>query len=345
MFTYYRIPDPTVSFRIVADQHIRALRRKGHVVLERSLWFTEESLNDIERDENSTALVHTLFYFANWINVDFDQIIKVLRQRHRSVYGFEVGDTDSISDRFVQWANHPGIEGIMLPSQFSIDSFRNSGVTAPLHKVPHGIQVEAADGTFDYLKQDSRPNILFFTGMQNHRKGLDLLMKVSSSFPGCNFIIKANPKNARLRFSSRKKNLTIVDEWLSSGALASLYQNCDVFLALHRGGAFELHCLEALAYGVPVLAPNHGAVLDYLNGQNATLISGRHERRFFATKNDHPGRNFRCDVKDVVSKLKTVLLNLDEFKPRSRAEGEKIRRDYSWDRIADLIVESTTSGR
>lgn len=342
MFTYYRLPDRKTSFRIVADRQIFALRRKGHTVIERDLRFTKDSLDNPSRDQSSIALVHPLFYFVNWSGVSFDQVMTVLQQRHDLVYGFEVGDTDAISDRFVQWANHPAIKGIMLPSQFSMDAFRNSGVTASLKKIPHGVDMEASDNTFDYLQERPGPKILFFAGADDRRKGLNLLLKISPDFPDCTFVIKISQHGGQVRFRSNNKNLMPIRDWLSPAALASLYSNCDVFLALHRGGAFELHCLEALAYGLPVLAPNYGAVLDYLTEQNATLIEGHLERRFFRARNDHSGLEFRCDVRDAIDKLKTVLLELDEHKHRSRTEGEKIRQQYTWDRIADLIIDYTT---
>jgi hypothetical protein len=225
MFAYYRIPDRRISFRLIADRHILALRRKGHIVLERDLWFTGDSLRDVTRHENSIALVHPLFYYANWFGVSLNQIMEVLQQRHRSVYGFEVGDTNAISGRFVQWANHPGIEGIMLPSQFSVDSFRNSGVTTSLEKVPHGIEIETPDNSFEFLKEHAGPKILFFTVRDHRRKGLDLLRKIIPSFPGCTFVIKTTQCNWRTRFSSGWKNPLVIDEWLSPGALASLYLN------------------------------------------------------------------------------------------------------------------------
>jgi glycosyltransferase involved in cell wall biosynthesis len=92
---------------------------------------------------------------------------------------------------------------------------------------------------------------------------------------------------------------------------------------------------------MPVLAPNYGAVLDYLTEQNATLIAGRLERRFFAMKNDHSGSRFRCDVGDIIDKLKTILLDLDKRKRCAQIEGLKIRREYTWDKVADLIVAYT----
>ena len=130
-------------------------------------------------------------------------------------------------------------------------------------------------------------------------------------------------------------------DWLSASALASLYANCDIFMALHRGGAFELHCLEALSYGLPVLAPGHGAVLDYLNNDNASLISVKPGGRLHAAGNDHSGRAFQCELPDIAKKLHLVVANLDLFTQRAQREKEPVRKFFTWERSARAIVDFT----
>ena len=328
----------------MADQHIKALRRLGHTVVEKDLFFDHEVLPALTPLHGSTAIIHPLFYYTNWHGVNFSQIVETLARNHAKVYGIEVADTDSISGRFVRWANHAAIDGIMLPSRFSVVSYRNSGVTNLLGLVPHGVEAVEPDETFGLLKLDGKPKILFFTSDLRHRKGLDLLIKTAACFRDCVLVVKGARKRDQLQLKFRHRNVVFVDEWLSPSALASLYTSCDVLLALHRGGAFELHCLEALSYGLPVLAPCYGAVLDYLNPGNATLISGQPGSPLHTRGNDHSGRAFECNLVDIVHQTRSVLADLAGFKMRAKDESDRIRKLATWERAAREIVRFTEAG-
>jgi alpha-1,6-mannosyltransferase len=54
-------------------------------------------------------------------------------------------------------------------------------------------------------------------------------------------------------------------------ALASLYANCDVFVHPNPREPFGIAPLEAMASGLPLVAPNRGGVLSYANRGNAWL--------------------------------------------------------------------------
>ncbi len=53
--------------------------------------------------------------------------------------------------------------------------------------------------------------------------------------------------------------------------LANLFANCDAFVHPNPREPFGITPLEAMASGLPVVAPNSGGVLSYANSENAWL--------------------------------------------------------------------------
>ncbi len=333
--TYYRPPDAKSSFHIVADQHILHMRDMGVQVDACDLDFNADALIS-SWPSTPLAIVHPLFLFRNWGGLDFAEVIEGLARRHRVLLGMEVADSDRISERFAQWANHPRIAGIMLPSRFSCRAFRNSGVTTPLRVVPHGVMTEQPSGRFEHLRGDGRAVALGFATRDPHRKGWDLLCAVMAEFPSCHFVIKASRQGEN--YFAGCSNALIVREWLLPADLASLYANSDCLISLHRGGAFELHCAEAMAYGLPVVATRHGCVLDYLNDGNAWLVDVDGPASVYPSGDDHCGTGAVAGVDAACRKIREVLSDREAAQQRSRAAMAAVRRKLSWRRVTRKLI-------
>ncbi len=347
--TYYRPPNPTVSFHLVAEHYVQELRHQGVTVQVRDLLFTPEWLKTTEPQDNSIAIVHPLFYFANWQGLTFPQIVETLQFRHRFIFGMEVADTTSISDRFVSWANHPGLTSLFLPSQFSMQAFKNSGVTTPLVLIPHGVGVDPTGGAqqaaplqqgkFDFLKQEKIPKVLVFMLHEPFRKGWDLVERLIPQFPELLFVIRG-PMKQGVNSITRQENILLIQEWLSEADLSSLYHNCDLLLSLHRGGAFELNCLEALASGLPVITTRYGSILDYLDDTNAHLVKVSKMVPLNPTGSDHNGLGATADLDDAKRVLEQLVAQLPKFKQQAALAGQKIREEFSWERMTTVLIDS-----
>lgn len=334
---YYRIPDPMISFYLVANHHLASLREMGFRVAVQDLRFPQFS--EIPPARRSIAVMHPLFYYRNWGGMSFDDLMCWLHQRHEFIFGMEVGDSTSISSRFVQWANHPQVNGIMLPSRCAIEAFRQSGVRTLVGLVPHGVKIHRASDRFLFLRDEKRTKVLTFRSFDFLRKGWDLVFNLIPRFPEALFIIKGPPTWALSNVMPRVADVLIVNDWLSEEDLASLYENCDVLLSLHRGGAFELSCLEALAYGLPVIATAHGGVMDYLDESNAFLVRVGRLERLYPEGFDHSGLGATADVGDAVRRLREVLSDLRGARERVRTATEEIKRMYSWNGITGCMIE------
>jgi glycosyltransferase involved in cell wall biosynthesis len=340
---YYRVPERASSFRVVADHHLRELGAQGWETTEADLRFDRPALES-RGPAAPVAIVQPLFCYANWAGTDFPAIVSALRRRHRWLLGLEVADTSRISARFVGWANHPEVSALILPSRTAVDAYRASGVVTSLHCVPHGVEPVAPSTRFAALRADPRPKILCFVLEDPRRKGWDLVQKLMPAFRDCSFVVK------RLRYGPEgdgtprafSPNMVTVDDWLPVHDLASLYVNCDVLLSLHRGGAFELNCAEAAAYGLPVVTPRHGCVLEYLDERTAHFVDVAELVRVHPPGDDHCGLGAVANLGDAVKRLRGVVAGLTEAKAAALAARDRFRETWSWAAAGGKLSEAIT---
>ena len=333
--TYYLHPDPKISFSIVANHHIASLIRSGIKV--HSIPLSTE-LNRIPLPRTEIAIVHPLFYAKAWPCISFEEMMSRLSMHHPFILGVEVADGTQISPALVSWANDPRLCAILLPSRFSANSFINAGVFTEIQIFPHAYDVVPASDRFLYLSRDNKPVILCFFLNDFFRKGQDQVGQLVQKNPDKIFVFKTNQPHV-FRELSHLPNVTLMTEWLSESDLTSLYQNCDILLSLHRGGAFELNCLEALINGMIVMAPRKGAVLDYLTDCNSRLINISNKVIVHPHQNDHCGEYYHIDIDHANQELNSICSDLENQKSKIKKQLNNLRKKHSWDVVCMEMIQ------
>lgn len=68
-------------------------------------------------------------------------------------------------------------------------------------------------------------------------------------------------------------NIQLINQHLTPQKIASLYQNSDVYVSLHRSEGFGLTISDAYSFGLPVIATGYSGNLDILlNNKNSLLV-------------------------------------------------------------------------
>lgn len=333
-FTYFYDIKSGYSFAIVARNHIRVLRNLGYKVEEKDLSLLK---NPLSFQRNHFCIVHPMGFTAMVRNYSWDIIIKSLSESFRYIVGFEVADSTEINQRYIKWFNNPSINGICVPSQFSYNSFKLSGITNRVFVVPHGINPLFKPKP----KKDGEIRIISFQMHSGYRKGLDIVLKVAEHFPNVKFIIKID-KNVFPVVEEKlkdKKNIILFGDILPEDKLVELYQSCDLYLNPYRGGAWELPTSEAMACGLPIISTGWGCVLDYVNIHNSLLAPVTKLARLFSEDNFHSGFGAELDYKDFVYLLDYALLHFKECKEKALAVSEEIRKKYTWENAMKLFIE------
>jgi alpha-1,6-mannosyltransferase len=127
----------------------------------------------------------------------------------------------------------------------------------------------------------ARPDtvVLLYVGRMVPEKNLPLLIDVAAKLAADSSIYRmliAGEGMAleELRVLARRlapKTVTFLGHVGDREQLASLYAHCDVFVHPNPREPFGIAPLEAMASGLPLVAPNAGGVLSYANSANAWL--------------------------------------------------------------------------
>jgi glycosyltransferase involved in cell wall biosynthesis len=173
------------------------------------------------------------------------------------------------------------------------------------------------------LPSDSR--LLLFVGRISPEKNVKLLTCVMQ-------VLRTNGENAyRLLIAGSGPSLDGLRSYAESKLpgsvkflghigdkqeLADIYANADVFVHTNPNEPFGIAPLEALASGLPLVAPNAGGVLSYANATNAWLA-----------KPD--GESFAGAIRDIFANDKTRTARIEQ--------GVKTSSRYSWEASTDAL--------
>lgn len=170
--------------------------------------------------------------------------------------------------------------------------------------------------------------VLFVGRIDDHRKGLDLLLKAFKQVLNnldAVLIVVGNGNNKKP--VEMCKNLGISDNVIFKGfvdesTLQLYYKSCDVYVCPSKLEGFGLTILEALSNGAPVIASNVGAIPEIIKeGENGFLVDA-HDSKQLAKR--------ICSIlNDKVLKDK-IKLNNTVYEPRSWIKSaEEIQNLYN----------------
>lgn len=208
--------------------------------------------------------------------------------------------------------------------------------SSKLDVVPPGVDLDIltknGTGSGNGDKKGAHVNILF-VGADFQRKGGDLLMTVAArrEFEHCNFHIVTN--NTVIKNSH---NIFIhTDVKPNSEQLMKLYKSADVFVLPSRADLSPNVIAEAMAFGLPVVASDVGAVSELVqHGKNGYLVPVNDEESFacrleeLATdrqERNRMGRQARKYAEDKLDMRMNAERILDHLKDMAdRSNGDQM---------------------
>ena len=267
------------------------------------------------------------------------------------VIGVDVADTDSISSDAAQIANYAS--ALIVPSNFSRSAYISSGVKAPVHVVPHGVDdfwftthvsFNFFRGLLDFKAKRGVKLIQTWLLHSSFRKGEDIVYNVFSKLikerrdvalvvkrPMAVDVIVDEVKNG-----SPKPIVSIPASWLSEEQIRELMDVCDIFLLASRGGGFEHPPLLALARGEVVLGAKGGAWEEYL--PDWALAPSHRSDIIFKDNPIHNGRGVEMEIDTCVSMLHSILDNIEEYKVRVKQHVDTyVKQRFTWSKIGELL--------
>lgn len=160
----------------------------------------------------------------------------------------------------------------------------NSGYTAEElipassgHTTARGIWVTpmGVDSEFfrpDYtLRMPGQEKRLLYTGRLSREKNVSLLPLILRALPEKYVLLVAGGGPLRGELEAFGPRLRLLGHLGSREQLRELYRTCDAFVHPNPREPFGIAPLEAMACGLPLVAPRAGGVLSYAHGDNAWL--------------------------------------------------------------------------
>lgn len=245
----------------------------------------------------------------------------------------------------------------ITPSRWARDGLLASGITHPIHVVPHGVDLEI----FRPPTPQERPVMRTRCGIGPDRfvflnislmslnKGVDLLLlafnEVRRKHPHALLLLKDQRglygwdadtaiAQAQAKWPGRldglgRDHVGIIGTGLTLGELWTLYGACDAYVSPYRGEGFNIPPLEAAACGLPVAVTAGGATDDYANDLFALRLPAR----------DGELNGHGCLEPDVDGIVDAMLRMIEgRFTVDAAAARGWIGENFSWKKAVDRLV-------
>jgi glycosyltransferase involved in cell wall biosynthesis len=345
-----------------ARNYVLSIYKKGYPITLEPISF-ERARPDLGEDGK---LLHSL------VNKDirYDKVIThstpdlwdqcLQNDRDKYHIGYTVWETSKLDPRWVVACNRA--DEVWVPSIWNMEVFKGSGVTSPLHKIPHAINVPDLDSVPSFtLENVSEDTFIFYSifQWQERKNPYGLLAAYNAAFSGIDDVIlivktynreqSADSEQLRrmvlefrklINLPHHPKILLIVDN-MSSEDITALHKRGDCFVLLQRAEGWGLPHFEAAACGKPVITPSYGGQVDFLKEDNSYLldytltpVSGMPWSPYYR------GDQLWCepDMEQAMELMRHVHSNRQEAKEKGERARNFVAQNFTWDQVGDLIV-------
>jgi glycosyltransferase involved in cell wall biosynthesis len=209
--------------------------------------------------------------------------------------GITVWETDRLPHDWVTLCNV--MDEIWVPCDWNVEVFRTSGVTVPVRKIPHCIDLAEfsnIQNEHSIADQINSNRFNFYSIFQwSSRKNPEGLLKAylsefdasdnvclvlktyytNNSIQDRTLIVEAIKKAKNDLQLTNTPPVLLVHGGLSRDEILTIHNCCDCFVLPHRAEGWGVPHFEALAMGNPVIATGYGGNLEFMQLANSWLLS------------------------------------------------------------------------
>lgn len=197
------------------------------------------------------------------------------------------------------WINaSANVDGFIVPCEWNVDVFKKD-TGKSVYYLPHVVPEHTNTTSDNYGDPENEMFKILSVSQWIYRKGYDVLIKAylaefseqkdtiltiksyrNDNSDSENKILAAEVGTYRKSvFTDNGKNsrasIYFIGDDLSSEEMQSLYNGCSVFALASRGEGFSLPTAEAIMASKPVIIPNLGGHLDYIDYDSSYQIESR----------------------------------------------------------------------
>jgi len=146
---------------------------------------------------------------------------------------------------------------------------------------------------------------------------------------------------ARLREASgNRRDVHVVDQFLSGSDMAALMRRADCYVSLHRAEGFGLTLGESMALGKPVIATGFSANLDFMTAENSYLV--RHRETLVGPEGENypaHGTWAEPDLDHAAQLMREVWEDPAQARDRGERAQREIAEHFSLEAVGQVARE------
>jgi glycosyltransferase involved in cell wall biosynthesis len=221
---------------------------------------------------------------------------------------------------YLKWLHFPMFDHHIANSAYTADELHEASCG---HKVRRGVWVMPMGAACSIFRPERRSpaaanwirnlcaapedcRLLLYVGRLVPEKNLEFLVQIMERLqreaPGAFHLLVAGDGSLRAHLETECSRRVPGAVWFlghvwEHETLADIYANCDIFVHPNPGEPFGIAPLEAMASGLPLVAPNSGGLTSYANRDNAWLADpnpAAFTRVLYGICNDPAGAEVRA---------------------------------------------------
>lgn len=263
-----------------------------------------------------------------------------------------------------RWTPYYQIIDFILPgSQYVADMIKKNGCPEEKIKViPHGIDIDIFNPNVEPVKLPTEKKFKFLCiAAPHYRKQIDKLLtiycktfkntddvslilktkifKPGEQMKGFEMDLRVHLAELKNKYGASLPEIKIINYRINN--IASLYTACNSFVLMSASEGFGIPYLEALACGLPTIAPRHGGQLDFLNDNNSLLCDT--ETRLARPQEQYWG----CSLGAIVGApneehfcmlMKQVYNNCESIRLQLAPGMKSTAEQFTWKSAAEKVI-------
>lgn len=247
-----------------------------------------------------------------------------------------MAESDRLGEKWVTACN--GMTHVIVPSQFFLDVFRNSGINVPISIIPGGVDTER----FPYFEREEKDVFTFGScGYLNERKGIfELIRAFSSEFAHDEPVkLKLHTSNGFFRYYKDFKDPRITLSWKHKtfDELKDFYNSLDCFVFPSKAEGIGYPPREAMSTGLPTILTNYSGLSDVADPKYAYPL----QVKSLTPRKDmleQPGNWAEIDIAELMYWMRYVYEHQQESREKGKKASETLAANYSWNYCTELLI-------
>lgn len=264
--------------------------------------------------------------------------------------GFTMLETSGIPREWVRQCNM--MDEVWVPSAFNVETFRNSGVTVPIHVMPLGINPDFYHPDIAGYKEHDRFTFLSVFEWGERKAPEVLLRAFSKAFTKKDDVVLIckvmnNDGSLNVENEIRKLNLSedapeiivLYNTKFADCQMPTLYKSADCFVLPTRGEGWGMPILEAMACGLPTIATNWSSQVDFFHAANGYPVDVKSLIRADAKCPYYEGFEWADPSEEhLIYQMRYVYEHQKEAKEKGLKASHEVRSKWTWQNAAEKIV-------